>query len=287
MSSKDEEWTVLSMLEWATDYFEEKNIPNPRHSIEWLLAEVLGVKRLNLYLKFDRPLSKKELNRLRPLIKRRARHEPLQYIVGYTDFLEARISVDERVLIPRIETEQLVEIILDDFDQESTKEVLDIGTGSGCIAIALKMERPPWNLHASDLSEDALTLAKQNAEDNEADINFSQHDLFDTGLWEQYENLDIIVSNPPYVLPDETELLEPQVKEFEPHQALFTDSILEMYKTIINSGADSLKKGGRLYLEIHEEYAEDIIQLFNTKRWSASIRQDYDDKSRFIDAKLG
>src|SRR5699024_8439922 len=113
MSKKVEEWTVLSMLEWATDYFEQKNIPDQRHSIEWLLAETLSIKRLDLYLKFDRPLSPGELNRLRPMVKRRAKHEPLQYIIGFTDFMNARISVNEDVLIPRIETEQLVELILD------------------------------------------------------------------------------------------------------------------------------------------------------------------------------
>lgn len=154
MSKKVKEWTVLSMLEWATDYFEQKDIPDPRHSIEWLLAETLGIKRLDLYLKYDRPLSPDELDQLRPMVKRRAEHEPLQYIIGYTDFMNARISVDKSVLIPRIETEQLVEIILDQQSGTENKNlsVLDIGTGSGCIPIALKMECPDWKLSGIDIS---------------------------------------------------------------------------------------------------------------------------------------
>ena len=118
MSTKLKDWTVLSMLEWGTEYFKERGIPDPRLSIEWLLAETLQVKRLDLYLKFDRPLSQSELNDIRPLVKKRARHEPLQYILGYTHFMNARISVTPDVLIPRIETEQLVEILLDEHPVE-------------------------------------------------------------------------------------------------------------------------------------------------------------------------
>ena len=161
MSRKVEEWTVLSMLEWGTDFFEEKNIPDPRHSIEWLLAETLDIKRLDLYLKFDRPLSPGELDNLRPMVKRRADHEPLQYIIGYTDFMNARIWVNEEVLIPRIETEQLVEIILDDQQADQELSVLDIGTGSGCIPVALKMERPNWDVFGIDISEGALRKARK------------------------------------------------------------------------------------------------------------------------------
>lgn len=284
MSSKVKEWTVLSMMEWATEYFEKNDIPDPRHSIEWLLAETLGIKRLNLYLKYDRPLSEGELNELRPLVKRRARHEPLQYIVGFTDFLNARISVDKRVLIPRIETEQLVEIVLDNHSPNRLT-LLDIGTGSGCIPIAVKMERPNWNIHGVDISDEALALAQKNATQNEVDVHFFKGDLFSSELLDYNITPEIIISNPPYVSPDEEELLEPQVKDFEPHQALFTDDILNMYRQIISFSEETLPENGYLYLELHEHYAENILQLFEQNTWQSRLKEDYDNKQRFLIAK--
>lgn len=273
------------MLEWATDFFKEKSIPDPRHSIEWLLAETLGIKRLDLYLKFDRPLSPNELDTLRPMVKRRAQHEPLQYIIGFTDFMNARIYVNEDVLIPRLETEQLVEIILDDQPGDSQKNVLDIGTGSGCIPIALKMERPRWEVTGIDISEDALAVARRNAEENEVEVHFSKGDILSPESIDVSEPLDIIVSNPPYITPEEKELLEPQVREYEPHRALFFEDLDLMYGSIIEFTAQKLSDSGALYLELHEEYAEEILSLFNPDFWDASIRKDYDNKPRFIVAR--
>jgi release factor glutamine methyltransferase len=284
MNRKPEDWTVLSMLEWATDYFESRQIPDPRHSIEWLLAEVLDVKRLDLYLQFDRPLSPAELDRLRPLVKRRAEHEPLQYITGFSDFMSARISVNPDVLIPRIETEQLVELILAQHTGEKYS-VLDIGTGSGCIPIALKMERPHWQLSAIDISEKALSLARENARQNEAEIQFLEGDILSPETVCFDHPFDVIVSNPPYISPDEKEILEPQVREYEPHQALFFDDIEMMYQKIIEFSVDNLSKSGSLYLELHEHYSSEIMALFDDSKWDARILEDYDKKPRFIIAK--
>ena len=287
MSKKVKEWTVLSMLEWATDYFEQKHIPDPRHSIEWLLAETLGIKRLDLYLKFDRPLSPDELDQLRPMVKRRAEHEPLQYIVGYTDFMNARISVDETVLIPRIETEQLVEVILDRHADAKDKEltVLDLGTGSGCIPIALKMESPKWKLSGMDISTEALSMARANAEHNEVDVSFFQADILRPKSITMHEPIDIIVSNPPYITPEEKEILEPQVKSYEPHRALFTDNIEKMYGNIMQFSREKLSSSGILYLELHEDYARDIQQLYNEEDWKTKLLKDYDNKDRFLIAR--
>lgn len=285
MSTKLRDWTVLSMLEWATDYFSQKGIPDPRHSIEWLLADTLGIKRLDLYLKFDRPLSQSELDELRPLVKRRANHEPLQYIVGYTDFMNARIEVSPDVLIPRIETEQLVEIILDSHSGDSTLSVLDIGTGSGCIPIALKKERPDWQISALDISEEALEVARKNAEKNETDITFFGGDITDPDSFEWESETDIIVSNPPYILPEEKDELEPQVHEHEPHRALFCESMEAMYGNIIEFAQKHLAEDGTLYLEIHELHADDILNLFN-ESWNTTLKRDYDKKPRFIIAGL-
>ncbi|HKK45092.1 MAG TPA: peptide chain release factor N(5)-glutamine methyltransferase [Balneolaceae bacterium] len=286
MSSKVEDWTVLSMLEWATEYFQEKGIPDPRHSIEWLLAETLGIQRLDLYLKYDRPLSSSELSTLRPLVKRRAKHEPLQYIIGFTDFMNARISVTEDVLIPRLETEQLVEIILDHHPDESDSlAVLDIGTGSGCIPIALKMERPEWQVSGMDLSQKALEIARANARQNEVEVAFTEGDILSPGVMHIDQPLDIIVSNPPYIKPEEKDTLEPQVREYEPDLALYSEDLEKMYGNIIRFSEKNLVESGALFLELHENYSEQIFALFKTDKWTANIRKDYDQKPRFIIAQ--
>lgn len=284
MGTDQDHWTVLSMLEWATDYFRERGIPDPRHSIEWLLADTLDVKRLDLYLSFDRPLSPDELNTLRPLVKRRAKHEPLQYITGFSDFMNARLTVTPDVLIPRIETEQLVEIILDDHPAGQSRSVLDIGTGSGCIPIALKMERPDWDVSAIDISEEALALARDNAAQNKADVRFAHGDVRRPGELPLQGPFDLVVSNPPYIRPDEKEQLEPQVLQHEPDVALFCDDLPEMYRNIIRCGEQYLRRGGTLYLEINARRPEEIMGLFGAEQWQTTLLKDYDRKARFIRA---
>lgn len=272
------------MLEWATDYFKEKDIPDPRHSIEWLLAEVLGIKRLDLYLQYNRPLSTTELDELRPLVKRRAQHEPLQHIIGYSEFINARISVNSDVLIPRIETEQLVEIILDRHPEEELT-VFDIGTGSGCIAIALKMERPKWEVSGIDISEKSLKVSRHNAEENNAPVTFYKDDILSPYTEKAPHPLDIIVSNPPYITPGEKQTLEPQVRKYEPHGALFFDDMKNMYGSIQKFADRNLASDGTLYLEIHESYSTEIMDLFDSQSWKARLLEDYDKKPRFIIAE--
>ena len=215
------------MLEWATGYFEKKGVPNPRLSIEWLLADLLQIKRLELYLQYDRPLSSGELNRLRPMVKRRSDHEPLQYITGSTDFLDCRIEVGPEVLIPRSETEQLVELLL---NREKTRynqplKLLDIGTGSGCIPISISKKLDEWNCYGMDISIEALQLAKKNAEQNRVTVHFYESDIFDSGTFGTIgeQNFDLITSNPPYIPPDEVDTLDREVREFEPDSALYLE----------------------------------------------------------------
>lgn len=287
MSKAPRDWTVLSMLEWATDYFKERGIPDPRHSIEWLLADVLDIKRLDLYLKYDRPLSARELDELRPLVKRRAQHEPLQYIIGYTEFMNARIEVSPAVLIPRIETEQLVENILDAYpDENSSLTILDIGTGSGCIPIALKQERPNWYVHALDISEEALDVARENAQQNEVQISFHHGNIEQPDQLDLAATFNLIVSNPPYVLPVEKETLEKQVSEYEPSIALFTEDITHTYQSIIDYAGQHLADEGHLFLELHDQHAGKISKLFATDRWQTTVEKDYEKKPRFLRARL-
>lgn len=279
------EWTVLSMMEWATTYFEQKNIPGPRLSVEWLLAEVLGVRRLDLYLMYDRPLAHEELDTLRPLIKRRAAHEPLQYITGSTDFYSVTIEVEPGVLIPRPETEELVELAIREVKSRGAIHLLDVGTGSGCIAVALKKELPECEVTAADISEKALTVAKRNAQLNDTSIRFLQADLYDVDKWDIPIPLDLIISNPPYIGHNEKEAMEKQVKDHEPPEALFCTDVTGVYRSLNMLAHRLLGPSGVFMAEINPLYAQQILDLFEGDQWEAGLRNDLSGKQRFLVAK--
>lgn len=285
MSKSDRVWTVLTMLEWATDYFDKKKVPDPRLSIEWIIAEVLQIKRLDIYLQYDRPFSKEELDNIRPMVKRRAAHEPLQYITGSTDFMNCRIDVTRDVLIPRDETEQLVELLLEHHPEENTsKNLLDIGTGSGCIPVSVKKERLSWYCTGVDISEKALDVAKANADKNGVEVHFHYADLFK--LQNQREiseqSWDIVISNPPYIKEEEKGGLEKQVKKYEPELALFHQKPLEVYGAIIQFSASA---GSELYLECNDKYANQVGELAGSFFESVEVKTDLDGNDRFVLAK--
>jgi release factor glutamine methyltransferase len=282
MSDENATWTVLKMLEWATDYFAERSIPSPRLSIEWLLADVLRTKRLNLYVQFDRPLAKDELDNLRDFVKRRGKHEPLQYITGSTSFYNAEIKVNPSVLIPRQETEELIDLILNNHGEEA-QSVLDIGTGSGCIPIALALERPQWSLTGVDISLDALAIAKANNDLNKTTVNFLEADLLRSETLPKHK-WSTIISNPPYIGHHERESLDLQVKNFEPGLALFCDDRTQVYKSIVKYAENNLINGGHLYLELHEEHPIENEDIFDLIRWQYTILKDTGNKRRFIHA---
>lgn len=274
------------MLEWGTEYFEKRQVPNPRLSIEWLLADLLGVKRLDLYLKFDRPLSPDELEMLRPIVKRRGLHEPLQYITGSTDFLDCTIEVNPAVLIPRVETEQLVEIILKDCDAQKseTLHILDIGTGSGCIPIAIAKAKPKWKCTGIDISLAALKLAERNASINTVEVEFHKGDLLSLSNSKHLQNrkFDIVISNPPYILPEEKKNMDKQVLEYEPEEALFHENPVHLYQKIAAYACTSLNERGRLYLECNHNLTGQIKKELGGIFSTVDILPDYNDKERFI-----
>lgn len=269
------------MLEWGTQWFSEKGVASPRLSIEWLLADVLNIRRLNLYVQFDRPLSSDELSAIRDYVKRRARHEPLQYITGSTTFYNAEIEVGPGVLIPRSETEELVELILNRFD-DSPRTVLDIGTGSGCIAVALAKARPEWNVHAVDISDEALIIARRNAEKNAVSVSFEKADLFKMAV-PSASRWDIIVSNPPYIHHDESESLDPQVRNFEPSMALFCTDRISVYEHIFRYASGSVADGGKLYLELHLEHILESDPCFKMFTGEILIHNDMSERRRFAE----
>lgn len=282
MPEKKNVWTVLTMLEWATDYFKQKEIPSPRLSIEWLLSHLLGVKRLDLYLKYDRPLSLKELDLLKPMVIRRGKHEPLQYITGRSYFYNITLEVEPGVLIPRQETEQLVELVVQGNKLER-KKILDIGTGSGCIPLAIKHECPTADVEAIDISPQALSIAEKNGEKLNLDVLFILSDIADFNPDYSY---DIIISNPPYIHPQEMKSLDIEVIEFEPELALIHDDPIGLYKSIIRFAEANLRKNGKLYLEINQSKGKEVLALFHYTHWKVTLLQDYDRNDRFVIAEL-
>ena len=281
--STSADWSVLRMLEWATGYFNEKKISSPRLSIEWLLSHVLNVKRLDLYMQFDRPLTPDELNELRAMVKRRAQHEPLQYITGSTSFYNAEIFVDAHVLIPRSETEELVEMIIKDNPSSNPIGIIDIGTGSGCIPIALQLEKPEWKLTGVDISDEALNVARKNNVANNTSVSFIKGDLFNSKSLPS-QIFDIIVSNPPYIPMHEKSAMDKQVVYFEPHLALFCSDRNLVYKSLVNYAKGHLKHGGNLYVELHHDHPLDNENLFDSKHWSYQIIKDLGHNTRFLKA---
>ena len=278
-SEKNPDWNVLRMLEWATEYFREKGIPSPRLSIEWLLAHVLEVKRLDLYMAYDRPLSRMELDKIRPLVLRRAEHEPLQYITGSTDFYNFTLSVTKDVLIPRPETEELVERILKTQPAEKSLSVLDIGTGSGCIALALKKACPNWNVTAIDNSREAMEVARRNARTLELDVTF-HHSPFES--YQPDCPWDIIVSNPPYIHKSEIPGLAEQVTSYEPQNALIAGDVHLMYQNLMDFCTVHLKPEGYFYFEINESEGSNILKIYNIESFKSELVKDYSGKDRFV-----
>lgn len=235
----------------------------------------------------DARFSESDINRVSPLLEQLATGRPLQYVLGHTDFLGCRIRVDERVLIPRPETEELCETVLREQPQDRTLRVLDIGTGSGCIAIALKKHAPAWQVSALDVDSGALALAAQNAIANAVDVQFHQNDILATHAL--HEQFDLIVSNPPYVAEEEKMDILDNVLVHEPHLALFvpdTDTML-FYRKIAQLAATALVPGGRLYFEINCRFGADTLAVME----EAGLRNsrlivDLSGKERFATSGL-
>jgi release factor glutamine methyltransferase len=221
----EQSWTILKLLQWTTNYFKKNNVTEPRASAEVLLAHVLSEDRLFLYLNYDRPMDPKELATFRACIERRLAGEPSQYITGTQEFwsLPLRVSLD--VLIPRPETEILVEAVLEYVRRNQSAEIsptiLDLGTGSGAIAIALAQELATARIVASDLSMAALQLARENARSNQVEqqIYFICCDTF-AGISSRFEKFNVVVTNPPYVSHVELSQLPKEIRDYEPRHAL-------------------------------------------------------------------
>ena len=241
--------TIHEIQQKTVGYFEGKAVPDAKLDTDLLIAHVLGLKRLELYLGLDRRLTATQLDELRALVKRRARREPLQYILGACEFCGLRLQVDPRALIPRPETEGLVEHITTRLETPPTR-ILDLGTGTGAIAIALAVHYPDAQVVATDRSAEALALSRENAATrvSENRIQFWEGNWFDAVL--DGERFDLIVSNPPYLTEAEMQTAEPEVAAHEPVSALVSGpNGLDDLRQIIGGAAERLKPGGLLALE--------------------------------------
>lgn len=245
--------------------------------------EVLGLDSLEY--EAGRMLDAQETKALDKVLRRLLSNEPVQYILGSTDFYGLKLAVDPTVLIPRPETEELVDWIIHT-DLRSHLRILDAGTGSGCIALALKKNKPKAEVWASDVLEDSLETASINAKTLGLDIQFLLHDLTDE-VWDKIPELDLLVSNPPYVLSSEEDQLSAQVLEHEPLAALFVDDEdpFQFYKLLLDLGQKRLKKGGYLFFELPETGAKEIGQLsVNQGFMSVEIKKDMQGKERMLKA---
>ncbi len=284
-----QQWTVLSLINWSTQHLSGLGFDEARLHVELLLAEVLGYSRLQLYTNFDRPLTPAELASFKTLYRRRLEHEPLQYILGYTDFMGLRLAVNPAVLIPRPETEILVEKALEwvSSSGKARVEVLDVGTGSGNIAIALAKRCPAAVVTSIDVSREALDLAQKNAAAHETqDITFVQANVLDEFL--PGKHFDLLVSNPPYIALAEFAGLQTEVRDFEPRLATTDEADgYRFIRRLAEVAALRIVSGGGLFVEIAYNQGEHSVEILSSAGLlDVCVHHDYSGHPRILSARV-
>ena len=265
--------TLAEVLTGAVDYLTARGVDTPRVDAELLLARALGLQRIELYTQHDRPLTDPERTRARELVRRRGAREPLAYVLGDWDFRRLTLKTDARALVPRPETEIVVERCLELLEGTAAPRIVDVGTGSGAIALALKDERPDARVTATDRSAGALALARENAEASNLDVELIQTDLLD-GLAGPFE---LVVSNPPYVGVDELGALEPEL-DHEPQEALVdrgqTQRLIETARF------------GWLVLEVHEARGAEVARQLEAAGYrDVKVSQDLAGRDRIVEGR--
>jgi release factor glutamine methyltransferase len=297
--------TVLEGIQKSAGFLQEKEVESPRLQAELLLAHVLKLPRMQLYLSFERILTHGEQDALRELVRRRGRREPLQHVVGSTSFCGLEMQVNQHTLIPRPETERLAEAgwqflnrLPSDSNSTGSAETaakngsfsaaLDFGTGSGCIAIALAVKCPRSRIHATDISPQALELARQNAAAHGVTdrIEFLGGDGF--AVLSPESRFDLVISNPPYIPSAEIRSLQPEVRDHDPRLALDGGADgLDFFRRLAGETARFLNPGGRLMLEFGDGQAEIIREIFEKQNWVVeAIEEDYTRRPRILIAKI-
>jgi release factor glutamine methyltransferase len=279
--------SVLEIIQKTTDFFATKGVESPRLNAEILIGHALGLKRMQLYLQFERMLTEAELDKVRPLVRRRGQREPLAYVVGGTDFHGLRLKTDRRALVPRPETEGLVELVVQTCVPPPAR-ILDLGTGSGCIALTLVQAFPEAQVMAVDASEEALALARENAAATGlADrLQLVRSDWY--AALPPGDKFDVIVANPPYLTATETAETQPEVHTFEPAMALTAaEEGLASLRAIVAGASTHLAPGGLLALETGIAHHVRLLELLKAAglRESTSHR-DLAGRDRYVLARL-
>ena len=279
-------WRIVDLIQWSESYFRDKSHQNPRLEIEWMLRSLLNCERLDLYMRFDEPLSGSQLSTLRGWVKRRSKNEPLQYITESCEFFGREFFVDTRVLIPRPETERLIDEAIKSIKHVRSPNILDIGTGSGCIAITLAKEIKNSNVIGIDKSIGSLQVSKKNS----TELNVENVTFFEMDILHQYpkEKFDLVISNPPYVPKSEMSGLMNDVKDFEPEIALTDfDDGLTFYKRISKIIPHILKDDSSCILELGiGNHPENVLSIFKQSGYSnLETINDYNGDKRVLSIK--
>jgi len=288
-SAKDNNriWQVIDILKWGEDYFKNKGFESPKQEIEWLLCDLLEYKRIDLYINFENQIKKAQLNKLKSWIKRRVDREPLQYITGKTEFYGLKFKINKKVLIPRPETERLVEIALNSIKEIIEPEILEVGAGSGCISIAISSEEPKAKIVSLEVSKDAILLAEENANiHNINNINFIEMDFLRDLPKGKF---DVVLSNPPYISELEISTLMPEVKNYEPKIALtdYGDGLI-FYRRFADIAKFLLKPSGLIILEVGlGEHPTKVVNLFKESGYEKiELIKDFNNDQRILKIQI-
>ena len=275
-------WRIIEIIKWGEEYFKLKGFENPKQEIEWLLCDLLELKRIDLYLKFEDIINKSKLKKLKSWIKRRIDREPLQYITGKVEFYGLKFISTPQALIPRPETERLVDITLNSLKKIPEPKILEIGTGSGCVSIAVSNKKPRANILSLDISKNALELAEINAKSNNCkNINFLEMDFLNEIPDGKF---DILISNPPYIPQKEIENIMPEVKNYEPRIALTDfEEGLNFYFRIAKVGR-TLIPNGIIILEVGlGNHPQKVFSLFKEAGFDQlELIKDYNNNERIL-----
>jgi len=295
--ASDSLWTIGRVLTWSTTYLRDRGqTDSPRLDAEVLLAHSLKMTRIQLYTEFDKPLNAVEREPFKASLKRRCQGEPVAYITGTKEFMGFSFAVGPEVLIPRPDTEVLVESALNAVKRLEKPRILDVGTGSGCIALSLALKCPSAEVVAWDIDDAALNLARANAKALGANVSFACCDALAEDSWtaahpaahtSQTSQFDLIVSNPPYISPDERPSLSTSVIDFEPSKALFAapDGLL-FYRALARLAPELLKPNGLLMVEIGSSQAEAVAKILTAAGWSNCVcSKDWERRDRVIQAE--
>lgn len=276
---------LLSQLFDLYDTREAANIT------DMIIEKVTGQRKIDRIMYKTLPVSSEQQKQLEQYMQQLLQHRPVQYVLGEAWFMNMLFSVNEHTLIPRPETEELVQWILDDINRlgHTNVSVIDIGTGSGCIAVAIKKLLPAVEVSAVDVSEQALQMARLNSIQHHTLIDFLQLDFLNTTQWKQLGRYNLVVSNPPYIATNETATMNKNVVNYEPGRALFVpdNDVLVFYKALAAFGKHHLKPSGSIYTEINEAYGKEVVGLFEQQGYTEVVlRQDMQQKDRMVHARL-